>query len=207
WATLLGRGIVHPADQMNARNAPSHPELLDWLAQDFAAHQYQIRRVVRGIMLSRVYGLNAADEVPPESFAGALERPLTAEQMARSWRIAAGLPTEDEALRRSVVAALPDVLPLEYNASFQQAQFLSNSPELMALFKPEPGSTVARLAELSDVNQGVREAFLVAFGRWPDDEEAARAAAFLTERTEQPVEAGRDLLWALMTSAEFLTMP
>ncbi len=48
WAAFIGRGIVHPADEMNGRNEPSHPELLDWLAQDFAAHGYDIRRVVRG---------------------------------------------------------------------------------------------------------------------------------------------------------------
>src|SRR2546422_715767 len=49
WSVLLGRGIVHPADEINARNAPSHPELLDWLSRDFAAHQHDIRRLVRGI--------------------------------------------------------------------------------------------------------------------------------------------------------------
>jgi hypothetical protein len=29
WSAFLGRGIVQPADEMNGRNAPSHPELLD----------------------------------------------------------------------------------------------------------------------------------------------------------------------------------
>ena len=206
WAALLGRGIVHPADEMNARNAPSHPELLDWLAQDFAAHQYDVRRVMRGIVLSRVYALSASNATP-ESFAGALERPLTAEQIARSWRIAAGLPPDDDALRRAVIAALPDVLPKAYNATFQQARFLANSPDFAEILKPTPGNTVARLAALTDASSRVREAFLAVHGRWPDDEETGRVAAFLQERPDQPAEAVRDLLWALMTSAEFLTMP
>jgi hypothetical protein len=206
WAARTGRGIVHPADEMNARNAPSHPALLDWLAQDFATHRYETRRVVRGIVLSRVYALGAAD-VPPESFAGALERPLSAEQIARSWRIAAGLPPDDDALRRAVIDAMPDVLPREYHATFQQAQFLANSPALAALLKPAPGNTVARLAALPDAASRVREAFVAVHGRSPDDEEAARAGALVSERSNQPAEAIRDLLWALMTSAEFLTMP
>jgi mono/diheme cytochrome c family protein len=209
WATLLGRGIAHPADEMNDRNAPSHPELLAWLAQDFAAHGYDVRRVVRGIVLSRVYGLSAqtGNAVPPEAFARALERPLMAEQIARSWRVSAGLSPEDDALRRVVIEAMPDVLPRDYNATFQQAQFLAGSPELASLLKPAPGSTVERLAAVADPASGVREAFLAAFGRWPDAEERAQAVAFLEAHSERPVESAGDLLWALMTSAEFLTAP
>ncbi len=206
WAAFLGRGIVQPADQMNERNAPSHPELLDWLAEDFAANRYDVRRLVRGIVLSRAYGL-AAGDAAPDSFAGSLERPLSAEQIARSWRIAAGLSPDDDTLRWAVVAAIPDVLPAEYNATFQQAQFLDGSPGLADLLKPAPGNTVSRLAALPDDASRIRGAFLAVHGRWPDEEEAARAIAFAETRPDQPVEAMRDLLWALMTSAEFLTMP
>lgn len=206
WGALLGRGIVHPADEMNARNAPSHPELVDWLALDFAAHQYDIRRVMRGIVLSRVYGLSTKDAAP-DSFATHLERPLAAEQIARSWRIAAGLSPDDDALRRAVIAAMPDVLPREYTASFQQAQFLSSSPGLAEILKPAAGGTVARLVALEDTSSRIRAAFVAVHGRWPDDEESARVAAFLQDRTDPPAEAVRDLLWALMTSAEFLAMP
>ena len=206
WAVLLGRGIVHPADEMNARNVPSHPELLDWLALDFAAHQYDVRRLIRGIVLSRAYALTATDAAP-DSFAGALERPLTAEQLARSWRVAAGLSPEDDPLRRATVAALPDVLPREYNATFQQAQFLAHSPLLAEILKPAPDRIVTRLAALPDTDTRVREAFLAAYHRLPDAGEAARAGAFLNERPDQPAEAVRDLFWALLTSAEFLTFP
>ena len=59
WAILMGRGIVHPVDEMNSKNPPSHPELLDWLAADFAAHGYGPRRLVRAIVLSRGYQLAA----------------------------------------------------------------------------------------------------------------------------------------------------
>lgn len=199
WGTLLGRGIVHPADEMTARNVPSHPELLDWLAGDFASHNHDMRRVIRGIVLSRVYALGISD-APPEAFAGAVERPLTAEQLARSWRTAAGLPQDDDALRRAVIAAMPDVLPREYNASFQQAQFLTNAPQLAAAIKP----AADRLAGLPDTTSRVNDAFLAAYGREPDSEERTRALSFLDGR---PAEAVRDLLWALMTSAEFLTTP
>ena len=178
---------------------------MDWLAQDFATNHFDIRRLVRGIVLSQVYGL--APGGAPEAFAGALERPLTAEQLARSWRIAAGLPPDDDALRRATISALPAVLPKDYNATFQQAQFLANSPVLASILKPSTNNTVTRLAGLPDRSARVNEAFRAVYARLPDADEAAQALAFLDARPDKPEEAMRDLLWALMTSAEFLTMP
>jgi len=161
----------------------------------------------KAIVLSRVYALGAAPDMAPESFAGAQERPLSAEQIARSWRVVVGLPPEDLTLRRAVAAAIPDVLPKEYNATFQQAQFLANSPALAETLKPVDGKTVARLGALPDAESRIREAFLAVYSRQPDTEEAERALAFLNERPDQPIEGVRDLLWALLTSAEFLAMP
>ena len=209
WATLVGRGIVHPVDEMNHRNAPSHPELLAWLADDFASHQYDVRRVVGGIALSRVYGLSAgADQSAlPEAFALALERPLTAEQIARSWRIACGLPPDDDVLRREVIAAMPDVMPRDYNATFQQAQFLADSRDLVKLLEPAPGNMVERLAHVENEEFRIREAFMEVFQRWPDSEERAQALALLASQSDSSDGGTGDLLWALLTSAEFLTTP
>jgi hypothetical protein len=206
WAALIGRGLVHPADEMNGRNAPSHPELLDWLAQDFAGHGYDVRRFLRGLVLSKVYALGASDAAP-ESFAGRPERPMYAEQIARSWRIAAGLSPADDGLRRAMIEAWPDVLPKDYTATFQQAQFLSSSPALEALLLPAQGNVAERLAALPDAAARVQAAFRAVYDRGPDAEELAQTTAFIQGRSGQPVEADRDLLWALLTSAEFLTIP
>lgn len=206
WAALLGRGIVAPADEMSGRNRPSHPELLDWLAKDFEAHGYDVKRLVRGIVLSRAYGLGNGNAAP-EAFARVIERPLTAEQIARSWRVAVGLPPNEDGLRRAVIAAIPDVLPKDYNATFQQAQFLDSSPALADLLKPANGNLVARLAGTADAKARVSEAFRSVYGREPDVEEATQAEAFYRERGDRVTEASRDVVWALMTSAELLTMP
>ena len=206
WAVFMGRGLVHPADEMNARNAPSHPELLDWLARDFESNGYDVKRLVRGLVLSRVYGLGHG-AMPPESFSAAIERPLMAEQLARSWRLAAGMTKEDDALRRAVVGAIPAVLPKEYNASFQQALFLDNSPALAGTLKVSEGSTAEQLVKLENVEERIRAAFQTVLGRDPDAEELAATAKFLKEHTGDTAAEVRDLMWALMTSAEFLTMP
>ena len=206
WSVFFGRGIIHPADQMNERNAPTQPELLEWLARDFSASHHDARRLVRGIVLSSAYALGASAN-PPEAFAGALERPLSAEQLARSWRVAAGLPADSDALRKAAVAAIPDLLPHEYSASFQQAQFLSSSPVLAEFLVPRPGNTAERLAAIPDTSARLKAAFAAVYSREPDAEESARLLVFLETRRGDPAGGVRDLLWALLTSAEFLTMP
>lgn len=206
WAALTGRGIVNPPDEINERNTPSHPELLDWLAEDFAANHYDTRRVVREIVRSRVYALGASSAAP-ELFAGMLERPLTAEQLARSWRVALDLPPQEDEFRRQVITAMPDVLPKEYNATFQQAQFLSGGPTMSALFQAAQGGITARLTALPDAGARVKEAFQSVYSRAPAADEATAAAALLNAESSKPAEATRDLLWALLTSAEFMAMP
>ena len=209
WAALIGRGLVHPADEMNGRNPPSHPELLDALAAEFEARHYDIRHLLRGILLSRVYGLSAG-AMPPEAFASAPERPLTAEQIARSWCVATGQSADHDALRRAVVQALPDVLPRDYNATFQQAQFLANSPAFADMLKPVDGGAIQSIAALPDPAERVRQTFLAVYGRAADGEELQAAMALLKPGNGDAagaVAGVSDLFWALLTSAEFLTLP
>ena len=57
WLHLFGRGIVPTPDDFGPQGQlPSHPELLDWLAHDFATHGWSIKRMIRQIVLSRTYG-------------------------------------------------------------------------------------------------------------------------------------------------------
>jgi broad specificity phosphatase PhoE len=92
WASLLGRGIVEPMDDFRATNPPSHPELLDALAKELVASGYDVRSLVRRIVLSRTYqlaaalpdgelGENAPNDVRDAYFAHASIRRLTAEEL------------------------------------------------------------------------------------------------------------------------------
>lgn len=55
WAELIGRGIVEPIDDFSDNNPPSHPKLLDYLADEFVANGYDLRSLVRLIVASDVY--------------------------------------------------------------------------------------------------------------------------------------------------------
>lgn len=93
WQRLFGRGIVPNVDDMDAQ--PWNPELLDWLASDFARHDYDLKYLIRLIMTSRTYAIRAAPENGTDiEFRGPKLRRLTAEQIADSvseitgeWRV------------------------------------------------------------------------------------------------------------------------
>ena len=58
WAEFFGTGLVDPVDDMGPHNLPSHPALLDELAQQFAAHDFDVKYLMRAIVLSRPYQLS-----------------------------------------------------------------------------------------------------------------------------------------------------
>jgi hypothetical protein len=206
---------------MDSQHPASHPELLDWLARDFERSGYDVRRLIRNVVRSRAYQLDSrpASGKPPadEAFARALEKPLSAEQLARAWVQATGpwilpdkasastsvkAPTVDaSSLQRALVRDFPDLCTPEYNATLQQAMFLSNSPVLEPMLRPHPGNLADRLAALPDDRARVREAFRAILGRSPDREELQAGVDHLREH---PGLGGRSqFLWALLTGAEF----
>ena len=84
WFHLMGRGLVDPLDDFRATNPPLSEPLLAALAQDFAAHEFDLRDLVRVILNSRAYQLSTRPARPdqPEAeanFACASVRPLPAE--------------------------------------------------------------------------------------------------------------------------------
>ena len=56
WHHLMGRGLVPSVDDFGVMGQPpTHPELLDWLAQDFLDGGWSIKRAIRQIVLSSTY--------------------------------------------------------------------------------------------------------------------------------------------------------
>jgi hypothetical protein len=65
WHHLFGRGIVATTDNFGTRGeAPTHPELLDYLASRFVEQKWSTKALIREIVLSRVYSLSSRAEGP-----------------------------------------------------------------------------------------------------------------------------------------------
>ena len=97
WAQFMGRGFVHPVDDFNSENDPSHPELLKAIESEFVAHQFDLKWLIREIVNSQAY--QAADVGPvtdalPRYYERARIRPLSVEELTASLHIATGLGVE-----------------------------------------------------------------------------------------------------------------
>jgi hypothetical protein len=60
WQEFFGKGIVKSSGDFGMQgDLPSHPELLDWLAVDFREHGWDIKRLVKQIVMSATYRQSA----------------------------------------------------------------------------------------------------------------------------------------------------
>ena len=100
WKRLIGAGFVEPAHDWEGR-VPSHPELLAWLAREFVAHGYDLRRLARLILTSQVYqrastGRNLEAAAEQRFFAAPEARRLSAEQVVDTLFAVSGQPMDVE---------------------------------------------------------------------------------------------------------------
>ena len=60
WMHLMGRGIVATPDDFGVYGArPTHPDLLDYLAETFVRQDWSVKQMIRQIVLSRTYQLSS----------------------------------------------------------------------------------------------------------------------------------------------------
>lgn len=63
WANIFGYGFTSPVDDLGPHNRPSHPQLLNDLADQFAAHDYDLRALIRWMVLSEPFQLGSGQGV------------------------------------------------------------------------------------------------------------------------------------------------
>jgi hypothetical protein len=222
WHRFLGAGLVNPLDQMHAENAPTHPELLAWLARDTAGHGYDLKRLIRGIVLSQAYSRSSRypTEAAPDFrlFAVARLKPLTPMQLATSLKIAATDPAafegkKPEDFEKAVEQAENSArgfasLIAQPGDNFQvgvgEALLFSNGERVMKDFLTDGGGTLlARVKAMKDQREAIGFMMNAVYGRPPTDDEVRSMVEYVAKRPDRPAEAYRGLLWALVTGPEF----
>lgn len=228
WSLFLGRGIVHPVEYDHSANPPSHPALLDLLAAEFQKGKYDLKAFIRAIVLSDTYqrsSVGNGNERDPKWFAAVTLRPLSPEQFARSVLRATGQEAvEQKSLGPKATEAALDAklagqaTPLlqilagtpgepassqDFEATLDQTLFLNNSKVILDLVAPRPGNLADRLGGLKEAPALADELYLSILARMPGEDERREVEEYLRPRGGDRLAAVQELVWALLTSAEF----
>ena len=209
WGWMMGRGLVHPVDSLDSFHPPSHPELLDWLARDFAASGYDIRRLMKALASTQAYQLEStnASNSDPKWFASGLPKPLTAEMLQRSMLVV--LDPVDKSRWNSLdqrvafASLFPDVLAEECMANVAQGLYLSNSESITESVSMKNSRFLQSLAGELDNAMVIERLFDGILGRKPSTDEVAYCTDYFNARADRRDRALEGLAWAILTSAEF----
>ncbi len=73
WYLMFGRGIVETVEDFGTQGAlPTHPDLLDWLAVDFRENGWNVKRLVKQMVVSSTYRQSSQmrpelDQIDPDN--------------------------------------------------------------------------------------------------------------------------------------------
>jgi len=229
WANLMGRGLVEPVDDMRETNPATNEPLLQALAQDFIAHGYDMRHLIRSIVSSQTYALastsDGANARDLQNYSRAYRKRLSAEvlfdavcDVTEQPEEFAGIPPGTRAVQlwdHRLPSAFLDTFGRPQRKTICQCErygeltltqvlHLLNAPLINDKIT-SPTGRAARLAasELSE-ERIVEELYLAVFARLPRPEELAAATQAFRASGATRRSAAEDILWALMNSAEFV---
>jgi len=217
WGQFLGRGLVHPVDNMGPTNPASHPELLQHLAAGLREHKYDLKWYIRELCNSRTYqraGTGSVSEALPQFFERGRVRPLSAEELAESWRVATWYDSIPQSNRNNKDRFDPltsgFVLrffgkPTDGVGNFQgglHEHLYLNNGQLGRLISGRKGGLLHALLNSKEPwPKRVDRLYLSVLNRPPTEAERKRFVAHLSsgDASDRLAEA----IWVLMTSSEF----
>ncbi|QDU30162.1 hypothetical protein ETAA8_52810 [Anatilimnocola aggregata] len=219
WGQYLGRGIVHPVDNLSPANEPSHPALLDAITIWLVEKKFDLKALTRELLNSNTYQLSSrgtSGEAQPMWFQHARVRPLSAEELGESWRIATGYdeatkdkppektPSRFRPLNRDYVVRFfgqPNNGTGDFQGGLAEHLYFNNG-ELGSLLLRTPGSLLGTIInkEMSG-DERIERLFLQILSRPPTTAEREKFIEMVNKKDVE--DRVNDLVWALLTCSEF----
>jgi hypothetical protein len=228
WSHFLGYGFTKPIDDMGPHNAATHPALLDYLAQEIRGSSFNLKELIRWIVLSEPYSLsskmnssNSSDdpalgETP--KFSHFYLRQMRAEELYESLLVATeahktrGSYEEQENaktvwLQQFTIAFGTDEgdETTTFNGTIPQALMMFNGDLIKRATSSDKGSFLWKVAN-GDLKpaQKVEHLFLAGLARKPTPAEVTAANTLWTYRKGDLVSTLQDMWWAVLNSNEFI---
>ena len=229
WANLLGRGIIHPVDDVRQTNPPTNPQLLDALAADFIKHKFDFRHLLRRITSSRTYQLasstNATNAKDEQNFSRMLFKRPDAEVLLDAVCQVTGVPEKFKGhppgyraiqlwdshvphyflkLFGRPVRATACECERGGSPSVAQVLHVLNSPQIQAKLSHKGGRIAKLEARIRDDGKLIDELYLTCYSRFPSKKERKAMTAYFKENAHSRRRAAEDLVWSMMNTVEFL---
>jgi hypothetical protein len=227
WSHFFGYGFTRPIDDMGPHSEPSHPEVLDALAGQFVAHEYDFKRAVRWIVLSDAFsrssripggGLGDAPESGRPLFSRYYSRPMKAEEVVDSLIAAADLRKKAEngaeiaQSRRDFLFQLHRQMGTDdgeeesHEGSNVQSELMMDSRLTRRAVSAEEGGRLKTLIAKDSLplDQKIEHLFLAALSRKPTAKEQEAIGKILANAKDNQAAALEDIWWALLNSNEFI---
>lgn len=225
WGHLFGVGLIDPIDdEPTDENPVSHPQLLEELTQQFVAHRFDLKYLIRAIVNTKAYQRTSEQTHPsqanPRMFARMSVRGLTPEQLFDSVALATGYKDNAQANGRGAFFApnspRGDFLlrfasqerATEKETSILQALSLMNGKFIADATSLRTSTTLAAVcdAPFLSTQQKLETLFLATLSRLPRAEELARLSEYVQRGGARNDEhaALADVFWALLNSPEFV---
>ncbi len=229
WSYFFARGIIDPVDDLRSTNPPSNPALLDALTQDFIAHKFDARHLIRTIVSSRAYQrstrANDSNAQDAMNYSRAIPRRLKAEVLVdclvQATGVAESFPGAPGGFR---AVQLPDsniqspLLNLlgkpkrdeacecersDESNMLQALEFINGKTILERVSRPG-GRLDTLLKQKLTNNQLIEELYWWTLARPPSAKESAIALAHFKGYEGKRAEAAQDMMWTLLNTKDFL---
>ena len=228
WSHFLGFGFTKPIDDMGPHNAPSHPELLDGLAKQFKEHSYDLKELIRWIVLSEPYSLsskfdgkNRKDDPSlgeKPMFSHFYLRQMRAEELYNSLLTATeahktkGYEQQEEAkldwLKQFTIAFGTDdnEETTTFNGTIPQTLMMMNGDLIKQAISIDKGSFLHDVAANGKLNNAakINHLYMAALARKPTSSEVGMANQLMQLRKGDAAAALQDVWWALLNCNEFI---
>lgn len=224
WAQLFGLGLVNPIDDLQEDNAPSHPVVMQTLAEEFRASGFDLKHLIRCICSTQAYQRSSRrtpdtkdNETP---YARMKLKVLSAEALYDSLVLATGM--KEVAIQTTAAATSGtggakkggkesardrfirffntrdiDSAPTDFTHGIPQALSLMNDPVF------NRGTPLVQSLAKSPPEQAVETLFLTVLSRRPRAEEMHNFKDFLGRQAD-PVSGLVQMQWVLLNSGEFM---
>ncbi len=209
WAYLFGTGLVEPVDNLSQDTQTD--SLLDDIARAFAQHGYDLKYLIRALVLTRAYQLSSVAAADRDDdvrvFARMPVRALAPEQVFAMLGQATGIPSATPNLAARFARQQTE-RPTEVQTSILQALTLMNGKIIDDATGLEQSETLAAVANAPflDTAGKIETLYLAALCREPRPAELTRLVKYVNRGgpSGDREQALADVFWTLLNSGEFL---